>query len=113
MGEMDDKIDLASSEQVDSDTESVVGPLPDIVEPIPLTTIASNSPTRSRRPSLMRDPLGPPLQHQKSAASTLEPAVSEKWTVKRIAKATWAYVTTVKVILPLVSASSYSGNRGS
>jgi hypothetical protein len=99
MGEVDDKIDVASSEHLESDAESVVGPLPEIVEPIPLTTIASNSPTRSRRPSLMNDPLEPPLQLQKSVASTLEPAVSEKWIVKRIAKTTWAYVTTVKVIL--------------
>jgi hypothetical protein len=99
MGEMDDKIDLASSKQVDSDAESIVGPLPAIVEPIPLTTVASNSTTRSRRPSLMRDPLEPPLQLQKSTISRLEPAVSEKWTAKRIAKVTWAYVTTVKVIL--------------
>lgn len=116
MGEGDDKIDVASSEHRDSDaestSESVVGPLPEIVEPIPLTNIASNWSTRSRRPSLMRDPLEPPLQLQKSAASTLEPAVSEKWTVKRIAKATWAYVTTVKVIFPPVLARRLTVETG-
>jgi len=101
VGVIDEKLGLPSTKAMDSDTESttrsIVPPLPQNVEPD--TAGSSNSPTRSRRPTLMKDPPEPLSQPRTSVDFILEPAVSEKWTAKTIAKASWAYVTTWKVML--------------
>jgi len=57
-------------------------------------------PTRSRRPTLSPIESRTLSQRERSQSVTeLQPAKHEKWTVKRVLKVTWAYVTTVKVLL--------------
>lgn len=103
MGAIDEKLESTSTKAVNSDTESttrsIIPPLQQIVEPVPDVAGALNSPTRSRRPTLVKDPLELFPQPWRSVDSVLEPAASEKWTANRIANASWAYITTWKVSL--------------
>jgi Protein of unknown function (DUF2985) len=50
---------------------------------------------RTRRPTLAV--IKSNVESEKAAADEIELAKHEKWTAKRIAKASWAYVTTIKV----------------
>jgi hypothetical protein len=45
--------------------------------------------TRSRRPTMYVVP---------STVANFKPATKKKWTVKRVIKVSWAYVTTLKVV---------------
>lgn len=53
------------------------------------------SPTRSRRPTMAE--LGSATNLPASTDAVDDEKPKEKWTVKRVFKVTWAYVTTVKV----------------
>jgi hypothetical protein len=56
------------------------------------------SPTRSRRPTMAE--LGSATNLPASTDAVVDETPKEKWTAKRVAKVTWAYVTTVKVTPP-------------
>ena len=101
MGVIAEKLESPSTKVLNSDadstTRSIIPPLQQVVERVPDMTGMSNSPTRSRRPTLVKDPPELFPQPRRSVDSVLEPAATEKWTASRIVSACRAYVTTWKV----------------
>jgi hypothetical protein len=95
------------NEKTDSDeksTSTTRTPILEIIPDPPNTEELSPvlTPTRSRRPTLAAihsNYVLETMSHEPSE-SVIEPARGEKWTVKRVGKVTWAYVTTWKVIPP-------------
>jgi hypothetical protein len=78
-----DDINEITLEKSSSDTNPVIDD--DLTTPI--------SPTRSRRPTFVLEETTTRMSTNTSAQQ------SEKWTAKRVLKVTWAYVTTVKVLV--------------
>jgi hypothetical protein len=109
-----EKTTLESDEIIASDEKSLsmVSTTPPLLKTIPepnsdLSPLVS---TRSRRPTLVKANLSFSEEgHRKSTDSAIEAAKKEKWTVKRVLKVIWAYVTTVKVFLP--SSTAFDESR--
>lgn len=100
-----EKTPLESDEIIVSDEKSspMVNTIPPLLETIlePNSDLSPVVSTRSRRPTLVKTNLSFLEEgHRKSTDSAIESAKKEKWTVKRVLKVTWAYVTTVKVFFP-------------
>jgi hypothetical protein len=91
---------IIESDETSSSTISTTFPILETIQE-PNSDLSPVVSTRSRRPTLAKADL-PILEewHQKSTDSTFEPAKKEKWTVTKMVKVTWAYVTTVKVLFP-------------
>jgi len=85
LNEVDDKLSASTVIDLSRQESEDVGGLPMV-------------PTRSRRPSLSPIESQTSSQRVRSQSVALQPAKQEKWTAKRVFKATWAYVTTVKVL---------------
>lgn len=87
--------DLSSSTTATSTSTPVLEAIPN-----PNSDYNKFSRSRSRRPTLaMIDPSIPIDTRRNSTDESIEPAHEEKWTVKRVFRVTWAYVTTVKVLI--------------
>jgi hypothetical protein len=79
-----------SNDIIESD-EKLSQEIPDANADLPPVT-----PTRSYRPTFAKIDTSELDKPRKSSDLGFEPAQKEKWTVKRVIKVTWAYVTTVK-----------------
>jgi hypothetical protein len=94
MSSPDEKFEtISSDEKIESD-ENPSSTL--TATPAPEITLSPLSPSRSRRPTLVENT---PTTRRPSTGSVIQLARKEKWTVARVFRVTWAYVTTLKVII--------------
>ena len=91
-------LESESREILDSDETKL--PINEAI-PDPNSDLSPVTSSRSRRPTLAGANI-PTSSYRRSSDDAIETAKKEKWTVERVFKVTWAYVTTLKVLSRLL-----------